>query len=293
MQVTRAAAVDALRELAPLELAAEWDNVGLLLNPGASVEEARAAPARKLFLTIDLTEAVLDEAIEWNAELIVAYHPVIFKPLSRLDGSERSQRLVLRALAHGIAVYSPHTALDAVPGGINDWLASALGPASEVRPIEACRPSVQPEQVASKAQPGTQAGLGRWVTLQHPISVAQLLRNIAAHLGLRNLRVALSAEHASDAKSVQEIALCPGAGGSLLKAAPGADVYWTGEMRHHDVLDLRERGASVILSEHTLTERGYLPELAQHLRSRLPSSDIWISERDADPLAIVSGSNEF
>ncbi len=118
MQVEQVSA--ALGTIAPLEYAADWDQVGLLVGGG----DWEGSP---LMLTIDLTAAVLREATEGGARMIAAYHPPIFEPLARLTASEPRQRIILDAARQGIAVYSPHTALDAAPGGVNDWIADCLG----------------------------------------------------------------------------------------------------------------------------------------------------------------------
>lgn len=111
------------KEYAPLHLADQsWDNVGLLVEPrenNPSVE--------RIFFTNDLTEPVLEEAIERQAQLIVSYHPPIFSGLKRLTQSSWKERIVLKCIRHGIAVYSPHTSWDAVETGINHWLISAFG----------------------------------------------------------------------------------------------------------------------------------------------------------------------
>ncbi len=111
---------EALHTIAPLEFAAEWDNVGLLIG-------SPEWPANKILLTIDLTEDVLAEAIQNGIEAIVSYHPPIFEPMKSLTDATLKQRIVLTAARAGLGVYSPHTALDAAPGGINDWLAQGLG----------------------------------------------------------------------------------------------------------------------------------------------------------------------
>jgi dinuclear metal center YbgI/SA1388 family protein len=112
--------MDACKALAPHRLAEPWDKVGLHVgDPGQSIARA--------MLCIDLTEAVLDEAIAQKIQLIVAYHPPIFTPLERLTTQDPKQKIILRAARKGIAVYSPHTALDAAEGGVNDWLVSGFG----------------------------------------------------------------------------------------------------------------------------------------------------------------------
>jgi len=115
--------IDALGAIAPLSLAEGWDKVGLLVA-GDGREVTRA------LLAIDVVPEVLDEAKELGAQLVVGYHPLIFKPLERLDGASWQCRVAIDAVRAGIAVYSPHTALDAVAGGVNDWLLESVAAAS-------------------------------------------------------------------------------------------------------------------------------------------------------------------
>lgn len=107
---------DALEAIAPSRYAESWDNVGLLLG------DPVAPFAGPTLLTIDLTLAVLDEAEEVGAGGIVAYHPPIFSPLKSLTPHAPKGRLLLRAARAGVAIVSPHTALDAAPNGVADWL---------------------------------------------------------------------------------------------------------------------------------------------------------------------------
>lgn len=108
----------------PRELADNsWDNTGLLL-------EAPFNPSRRqsntVLLAIDLTKAVADEAIALNSSIIIAYHPIIFRGLKSLTLADTQQQSLLRLASHGISVYCPHTALDAAPGGLGDWLADIV-----------------------------------------------------------------------------------------------------------------------------------------------------------------------
>ncbi len=124
--------LDILDQLAPLALAEPWDKAGLTVGDPSR-------PVRRGLLCIDLTDAVLTEALGGRrgghkADLIVAYHPPIFEPLAALTALEPKQRLILRAAEQRVAIYSPHTALDAAMGGVNDWLAAGVG-AGEVRAI--------------------------------------------------------------------------------------------------------------------------------------------------------------
>lgn len=118
------AVVRAMQKLYPQALAdSSWDNTGLLL-------EAPFVPSRRqsntVLLTIDLTKAVADEAIACNSSIVVAYHPIIFRGLKSLTFANTQQQTLLRLASHGISVYSPHTAVDAAPGGLGDWLADIV-----------------------------------------------------------------------------------------------------------------------------------------------------------------------
>ncbi|VDP75925.1 unnamed protein product [Schistosoma curassoni] len=101
-------------------LAEKWDNVGLLIEPSIPHHVDR------IFITNDLTEQVLDEAISQKCGLIVSYHPPIFSPLKKLTQQHWKERIVVRCIENKIGVFSPHTGLDAKLGGINDWLLEPL-----------------------------------------------------------------------------------------------------------------------------------------------------------------------
>ncbi|MEE9391343.1 MAG: Nif3-like dinuclear metal center hexameric protein [Planctomycetota bacterium] len=367
-------ALTALEQIAPLRFAESWDKVGLLIDKG------KRGPLRCVFLCIDLTEPVLEEAKSAKAQLIVAYHPPIFEALGRLTRSTPNERIAADALAAGIAVYSPHTALDAAPGGVNDWLAAAFE-AREVRPLqtkselasgqdakvvvfvpdsaapairkalsdcgagrigayESCsfstpgrgsfrglkdsRPTIgkkgrleevdelRLEMVCSladlpkiqeaikgahpyeepawevyplAARPLADTGMGRFVELSQPATLDVLVKRVKKHLGLKRLRLAASPAH-RDGELIRSVALCAGAGGSVL-ANCAADLYLSGEMRHHDALAALAAGRSVLLGEHSNTERGYLPHLKKAMAKELKGVAIEISKLDRDPFEII------
>ena len=114
-----------LEKVAPTSWSESWDNVGLLVEPSPSQIISR------LIVTNDLTEEVMSEITQrWSPLdqcLVVSYHPPIFKPLKRLTQASSVERVLLQVLRAGMAVYSPHTALDNSPGGMTDWLLSGLG----------------------------------------------------------------------------------------------------------------------------------------------------------------------
>lgn len=267
----------AMEALAPVALAEPWDNVGLLVDATTSTdgsdEPGRGEEVRAVALTIDLTEDVLEEARGLGANVVVAYHPPIFQPLTRLSRRSTKERVVLEAVRRGMSVYSPHTALDAAEGGVNDWLAQALGegPRTPISPTEG----------------STSTGLGRRLELDEPASLDVVVARIKQHLGLERVRVAACPEHTSGAL-VERGFVCAGAGGAVLSSVEESGLLLTGEMRHHDVAAKVAAGSSVVLCDHTNTERGYLPILARRLAEALDgSTKVEICRRDRDPLQIV------
>ncbi|HVH45251.1 MAG TPA: Nif3-like dinuclear metal center hexameric protein, partial [Labilithrix sp.] len=204
-----------LDELAPLRYAEDWDNVGLLVGDPA-------AEVRRVLVTIDYSASVADEASGREADLVVAYHPPLFAPVKRVPHGAPWADAVRR----GIALYSPHTALDVALGGTNDFLADACGIAEAARsPLQSFRSrpgSIEPEGI----------GLGRVGDIA-PVTLADLVARVKSALGLEYVL----ASGALDAP-VSRVAVAAGAGGELLgeAASAGANVFVTGEIRHHDAL---------------------------------------------------------
>ncbi|KAJ3304458.1 NGG1 interacting factor [Kappamyces sp. JEL0829] len=263
----------AFEGFAPLSLAAKWDNVGLL------VEAPFPSSRRKILLTIDLTSRVLDEAIAGEVGLIVSYHPPLFSASKRLLLSNEKQKIAMICVAKGISVYSPHTSLDVCSNGINDWLASGLGKGS-LAPIV-------PFQTPPPGQDESVCGEGRILTLDEPVSLDVLSQRIKDHLALQHLRRA-PCFGSQPTSLISTIAICAGSGGSVLAETKGrVDVCLTGEMSHHDVLAFVEHGTSIVLTEHSNSERGYLRQVLQpKLSEALGDVQVVVSQLDADPLTI-------
>jgi len=118
--MTIAAIATYLESVAPLALQESYDNAGLII--GDPQWECSG-----ILCTLDVTEAVIQEALEKNCNCIIAHHPLIFRPLKRLNGSDPAERAVIMAVRNNIAVYAAHTNLDNVVGGVNGKIADKLG----------------------------------------------------------------------------------------------------------------------------------------------------------------------
>jgi len=134
--------IRAVGGIAPAHLAEPWDNTGLLVG------DPNAGLTGPILLTIDLTDDVLAEAIRLDAGAIISYHPPIFSAVKSLTTASREGRIVLACAARGIAVYSPHTALDAAPRGLAEWLVSLADPEADASTAMPITPHVRtdPEQ---------------------------------------------------------------------------------------------------------------------------------------------------
>ncbi|KAF8902190.1 NGG1 interacting factor 3-like protein [Gymnopilus junonius] len=275
-----------MERIAPLRLAEKWDNVRL----GQQSPVQRQGPTRVL-LTIDLTQSVLAESLAKETSVIVAYHPTIFKALKSFTLSNPLQASLLQCAANGISVYSPHTALDSVWGGINDWLAEGFMKSKDDGEIRA----LLGEKI-SPASGESEGAEGRLVTLKEPIPIVVLENRIKSHLKLSQIQVGYPDREKARSSTVRSIAICAGSGGSMLLGTD-ADVYFTGEMSHHEVLAAVGAGKHVILCGHTNTERGYLPILASKLLRELRANEfrdqglgeveVIVSQNDGHPLQFV------
>ncbi len=250
-----------LDTIAPLRLAGSWDNVGLLLEGTREVQRVGVA--------IDLTWPVAEELFEADVDAILSYHPPIFSGVKRLVSRSPRSHTLLELIRRGVHLYAPHSALDACRDGMADWLLQPFGELAEARPIapDLLDPSL---------------GAGRLATLARPRTFGELIHGVRRHLGLDHVRAA-----GDDDVLVRTVAVCPGAGGTLFQGVR-ADLFLTGEMRHHDVLAHVEGGGAALLSDHTNTERGFLPIYAERVRS-VCGVDVVVSTLDHDPLRVVGG----
>lgn len=219
-----------LEALAPAATCEEWDNVGLLLG-SAEGEDAC------VLVTLDVTSAAVQAAVDAGAHLIVSHHPVIFRPLKALSADSA----VWRAVQADVSVACLHTNWDKAAGGINDALAAALGLADVTV---------------------TSDGLCRVGRLSAPMTAQQLAVHTAAVLGC-DVRVC-------GEKEVSRVAVCGGSGGEFI-AASEADAFITGEVRHHEWLAAKEAGTVVIEAGHYATEQPGVAALAAALAAAFPA----------------------
>ena len=198
-------------ELHP-EYQEDYDNAGFLL--GDLQRECRGA-----LVAVDITDKVIDEAIEKGANLIVTHHPLIFGSVRRITPREAIGRHIIRLIKNDISVYAAHTNLDNLKNGVNGILSEVLGltDCHILRPLS--------------GQPSPEIGAGMIGTLPYPLPTELFLEQVKASLNLPLLRVSDIAGAA-----VARVAICGGAGSFLIDDAirQQADIYLTGDMKYHD-----------------------------------------------------------
>lgn len=246
-----------MEQLAPRHLAEDWDNVGLQLG-----EYQQSVSG--IMVTLTVTPALVQRAIHEGTKLIVAHHPLIFRPLKKIRTDSPAGRMIADLIKNDIAVYVSHTNLDHAANGLNTWLAEDLG-------LEAA-------SVLEPWDDTLETGLGR-VGLCDPVTVHELAQRLAQRWHAR-------VRFCGNPKTVcKKIAVCGGAGGKLVgKAfASGADVLVTGDVGYHDALDAEQLGLAVIDAGHFATEQIMLKYIAKHLEQELGEDSIDIVQgRDGD-----------
>jgi dinuclear metal center YbgI/SA1388 family protein len=220
-----------LHRLAPPELAEPWDNTGLLLGDGSR-------EAENVLVCLDVTLAVLHEAIARNCQAAISHHPPIFKPLTRIDLSEPAGKILQTAILHDIALIACHTNLDSASGGVSDALAGAIG-------LAGCQPL---QAIAGH----TGAGLGRIGQYDNPVASEEFLRRVMGATANHVLSIA-----GEIPETIKTVALCGGSGSELAPLARklGADVYLSGEIKHSTARWAWESGFCIIDGGHYGTER--------------------------------------
>ncbi len=221
-----------------------------------------------VLLTTDVTPEVVNEAVMLGCQLIVSHHPLLFHGLKQICGQSAQACTVEQAVRHGIAVYSAHTSLDCVPGGINTRLADMLG-------IRDCC-------ILVPSAPGGTTGLGVIGSLPQPMPFETFLQHVRGTLHTTYIRYTAPCR-----ETVQRIALCGGSGAEFIgdAVAQGADVFLTADCKYHEFQDAEGRMALVDI-DHWISERHARDIFADILRPL--GLTVHISKADRTPIQVYN-----
>ncbi|MBR5236870.1 MAG: Nif3-like dinuclear metal center hexameric protein [Clostridia bacterium] len=227
-----------LETMAPKEMAESYDNVGLLI-------EGVSENIHKVLIALDADENTVRQAEEQGIDLIISHHPLIFKPLARLTEATGNERTVRRLLQKGIGLYAMHTNFDAAENGLCDLFLDSFGDFKNR------------SSFASDI-----AGIGRVGDLAQPCTLEELLKR-----GQKSFQGAILSYVGALSDSVSKVAVCNGGGGDLVYDAYhlGAEVYISGDFKHHHARFALENGLMLIGVSHYDAEIGFCKFLAQKL----------------------------
>lgn len=274
-----------LSQMAPLRLAEDWDNVGLLLGD-------RAAKVSRAMTCLTITPDVVDEAIASKADLIIAHHPLPFKPVSKITSDTPGGQILWKLSKAGIAVYSAHTAYDSASQGINQQWAESLG----LNQIEPLIPLISPSGPLSAGQASaTVQGSGRLGRFDAHVSLGRVIEEVQRLVPEASIRL-VDPNHAGKsgaedpaecADTIKKLGVACGSGGSFLSAAKrkGCQALVTGEATFHTCLEARTLGIALILVGHYWSERFAMEKLADRLSEDLTETQFWASRCERDPIS--------
>lgn len=253
-----------LEALAPLELAEEWDNVGLLVG------DAQRQVSR-VMTCLTLTPATVAEAVREQAGLVVVHHPLPFKPLARITAAGTVGKMLLELIEARVAVYSAHTACDSAADGINQQLAKRIGLVD-----------IEPLVPANKANEAL--GSGRVGRLERPANLIAVVAQIKQATGASQVQLVGDLE-----RTIRTVAIACGSAGSFLNAAIAAkcELFVTGEASFHTCLEAEAQGIALALAGHYATERFHSDYLAEAIARQFAELHVWASRDERDPIVVV------
>lgn len=212
-------------ERIPVELRESWDNDGLMCSADTSAE------VRRVLVVLDVTEEIVDYAIQYGFDLIISHHPLIFKPLGSLTEENHISRKVIKLLCTGVSVFSFHTRADKVYGGVNDCLCDLLG--------------------MFDAIPFGGDGLGRVGNIGEECELEDFVYKV------KQLTASDGVRYADGFNSVRRVAIVGGSGKSYVRdaIAEGADTFVSGDIGYNVMEEAPEMGINLIEAGHYFTEQ--------------------------------------
>lgn len=218
-----------IEKTAPINLAYPWDNSGFLCGDINS-------DVKTVYITLDVNNYTVDEAIEKGAELIITHHPILFGGVKKIDYNTNEGRIISKLIKNNIAVYAAHTNMDTAINGLNDVLAEKL--------------NIKDTKIIEKHIPNENAGLGRIGTVKQ-VTLKKFTKTVKKALNTPFVRVC------GDLNTIiKTVAVGSGACDDIIPAAKemGADVMVTADMKYHISIDSVEMGICVIDAGHYPTE---------------------------------------
>lgn len=253
--------INEMEAFAPSKLKEDFDNVGLMVGD-------RNREVKKVLLALDCTKEVIDEAIENKCQMIITHHPLIFKKPNRIVKGDLLGDKIIKLIENKISVYSSHTNLDLVKGGINDKVVDILGFKSS-------------KVIDKSILEGS--GIGRMIYLKDPISSKELIKRIKENFNIENLTGHIANDY------IYNIGIINGSGTSYFNKAyeMGADCIITGDTSYHFVSDYKELGVTIIDAGHFGTEWLAFLSVIEDIKQNLTDVELIKSIKTSNPYSFL------
>lgn len=281
--------IDVIEEIAPTEWFEDEDNSGIQIHTGKEDID-------RVLVCLELNDAVLQEAQEQRADMIITHHPLLFHPVSQITPDTPVGRYILKAVEAGIDVYSSHLPFDAAPHGNNMYLADLLGLVDVARPIPDDEDNddedfddedeYEIDADEEDAFEYDEDEVGSIGFLPAPMTFREFRAHVEECLNLPEHYVRC-VDGGRD--ELCKVAFCTGAGGDFIYTAvrEGCDAYVTGDLKLHEAQYAKAMGLTVIDAGHYGTEKIFTENMAEQLRAKAGESLTVIeAEANTDPYTL-------
>ncbi len=250
--------------IAPLCTQQDWDNSGMQID-------LHKPEISRILVALEITYEVIQEATAKDADMIITHHPLLFHPIKRVDTEELCGDYLTLLIQNEIEVYSSHTPFDEATGGNNDYILKALGADSA-------------EELRLKGEDTRLPAVSRIGRFDEPRDSLAFLKD--AHRLFSSAGVVMGG---TLPKQISSAAICTGAGGEYWQAAlqAGADIFITGELKHHEAQAIKESGFCFIEAGHYGTEICFIENMSDRLQAACSDVQIIRSEADQNPYSIL------
>ena len=242
--------IKVIEDFAPISIQEGWDNSGLCI--GSPEDEVTS-----VLLALDCTEALVDEAVQCGADMIITHHPLIFSGLKTISPEDQVGAAVIKAIRHGVAVYAAHTSADKVIAGVSGAMAEKLGL----------------ENVRILDEDGDGTGLGVVGELPQPFTAEQAVALVKDKFALKVMKASRPVDGL-----IRRIAMCGGSGSSLIHAArkSGAQLYISGDISYHNFFT--PRGFMIMDIGHYESEIEIVNILFSLIKKNFPTFAVRITQ---------------
>jgi len=259
--------------IAPIELAEEWDNVGLII--GDNEKEVK-----NVLVCLDVTTDILNYAIEENADTIISHHPLIFKSIKRIVNKDWKSTLISRMIKNNINLYCAHTNLDYAKTGVNWSLANALK-LNKIENVGEGKRIIYHNGDFTYEQEHTLAKVG---TLETTQKLTSFVDTVKQALNIDNIRLIGKVDNI-DNKYINKVMVFSGSFDDDILHYIGSkiDVIVTGDIKHHTAIEMIEKGIYAIDAGHFATENIIVPVISELLKKEFPDINIISKSMETGP----------